>query len=200
VKPALSIRADDRTHVHRWIDQIFDSGDPESIAAVRTLLRTQARSLQRQPRRKPGPDALTVAPSQEGGPHLIHCPPVEAWRIFVPLKRQWLHTLLLFPLGEYYCLYCEDAVVASRELQLPLKLANRDGGVIPMCDFALDRLESYTAVLMDRGHEVALCGIGPPKEDPARKNVSVKVVSQGLQLIDCNQFRQPSTDGQEGTP
>ena len=50
------------------------------------------------------------------------------------IKSRYPHALLLFRLGDFYELFYEDAILASRELQITLTSRNREKGQpIPMC-------------------------------------------------------------------
>ena len=50
------------------------------------------------------------------------------------IKTRYPHALLLFRLGDFYELFYEDAILASRELQITLTSRNREKGQpIPMC-------------------------------------------------------------------
>jgi DNA mismatch repair ATPase MutS len=47
-------------------------------------------------------------------------------RQYQTIKRRYPHALLLFRLGDFYELFYEDAIVASRELQITLTSRNRE--------------------------------------------------------------------------
>ena len=44
------------------------------------------------------------------------------------IKARYPHALLLFRLGDFYELFYEDAMIASRELQITLTSRNREKG------------------------------------------------------------------------
>jgi len=55
-------------------------------------------------------------------------------RQYAAIKKEHPHALLFFRLGDFYELFFEDAVVASRELQITLTSRNKEkGAVVPMC-------------------------------------------------------------------
>ena len=55
-------------------------------------------------------------------------------RQYSAIKERHPNALLLFRLGDFYELFFEDAVVASKELQITLTSRNKEKGVaIPMC-------------------------------------------------------------------
>ncbi len=76
--------------------------------------------------------------------------------------------LLLFRMGDFYELFYDDAVVASRVLGLTL--TSRDK-VIPMAGFRHQDLETYLRKLLQAGHRVAVCD---QVEDPAEAKGLVK--------------------------
>ena len=74
------------------------------------------------------------------------------------VKRQHPGTLLLFRLGDFYELFYDDAVVASRILQITLTARNREKGQpIPMCGVPYHAAENYIARLIRAGHRIAVC-------------------------------------------
>ena len=88
------------------------------------------------------------------------------------IKRQHPHALLLFRLGDFYELFFEDAVAASRELQITLTSRNREKGqAVPMCGVPYHAAENYIARLIRAGHKVAIC---EQMEDPSRAKKLVR--------------------------
>ena len=79
-------------------------------------------------------------------------------RQYHALKKQHPAALLLFRLGDFYELFFEDAVVASRILQITLTARNKEkGDAIPMCGVPYHAAENYIARLIRAGHKVAIC-------------------------------------------
>ncbi|HEY2857201.1 MAG TPA: DNA mismatch repair protein MutS [Terracidiphilus sp.] len=83
--------------------------------------------------------------------------------------RQWTaakgenpDALLFFRMGDFYELFYDDAVVASRELQLTLTARDRERQV-PMCGVPYHSVESYLTRLLRRGFRIAICD---QMEDP----------------------------------
>ncbi|HEV2222840.1 MAG TPA: DNA mismatch repair protein MutS [Candidatus Acidoferrales bacterium] len=88
------------------------------------------------------------------------------------IKRQHPHALLLFRLGDFYELFFDDAVTASRELQITLTSRNREKGqAVPMCGVPYHAAENYIARLIRAGHKVAIC---EQMEDPSRTKKLVR--------------------------
>jgi len=74
------------------------------------------------------------------------------------VKKQHPSALLLFRLGDFYELFYEDAIVASRELQITLTARNREKGrAVPMCGVPYHAAENYIARLVRAGYKVAIC-------------------------------------------
>src|SRR3984957_16944157 len=74
------------------------------------------------------------------------------------VKKQHPAALLLFRLGDFYELFYDDAVVASRLLQITLTARNKEKGqAVPMCGVPYHAAENYIARLIRAGHKVAIC-------------------------------------------
>src|SRR6266536_1825440 len=96
-------------------------------------------------------------------------------RQYNSIKERHPDALLLFRLGDFYELFFEDAVVASKELQITLTSRNKEkGAAIPMCGVPYHAAEGYIAKLIRRGYRVAVCD---QVEDPrvAKKLVKREV-------------------------
>jgi len=74
------------------------------------------------------------------------------------VKKQHPSALVLFRLGDFYELFYDDAVVASRILQITLTARNKEKGEpVPMCGVPYHAAENYIAKLIRAGHKVAIC-------------------------------------------
>ncbi len=79
-------------------------------------------------------------------------------RQYQSIKKRYPHALLLFRLGDFYELFYEDALVASKELQITLTSRNRERGEpIPMCGVPFHAAETYIARLLRAGYKIAIC-------------------------------------------
>ncbi len=70
---------------------------------------------------------------------------------YFEIKKQHPDKLLFFRLGDFYEMFYDDAIVASKELELTL--TGRDCGQAeraPMCGVPFHSYESYVAKLMKR--------------------------------------------------
>src|SRR6202022_1994548 len=100
--------------------------------------------------------AITNCPMSE--------PSTPLMRQYSAIKKQHPNALLFFRLGDFYELFFEDAVVASRELQITLTSRNKEKAtVVPMCGVPYHSAEGYLAKLLRKGFKVAIC---EQMEDP----------------------------------
>ena len=91
---------------------------------------------------------------------------------YFEIKKQYQDTILFFRLGDFYEMFYEDALLASRELELTL--TGRDCGQderAPMCGVPYHASETYIARLIAKGYKVAIC---EQTEDPAKAKGLVK--------------------------
>lgn len=86
-----------------------------------------------------------------------------------PFMRQWTaakgenpDTLLFFRMGDFYELFYDDAIIASRELQITLTARDRERS-IPMCGVPYHAAEGYLQRLLRKGFRIAIC---EQMEDP----------------------------------
>jgi DNA mismatch repair protein MutS len=79
-------------------------------------------------------------------------------RQYSAIKKQHPNSLLFFRLGDFYELFFEDAVVASKELQITLTSRNKEKGIaVPMCGVPYHAAEGYISKLIRKGFKVAIC-------------------------------------------
>jgi DNA mismatch repair protein MutS len=92
------------------------------------------------------------------------------------IKTRYPHALLLFRLGDFYELFYEDALLASRELQITLTSRNREKGQpIPMCGVPYHAADGYIAKLIRAGFKIAICD-QMEQPGPGKKLVRREVV------------------------
>jgi DNA mismatch repair protein MutS len=85
-------------------------------------------------------------------------PTTPLMRQYQAIKTRYPHALVLFRLGDFYEMFHEDAIVASRELQITLTSRNRERGKpIPMCGVPYHAAENYIVRLIRAGFKVAMC-------------------------------------------
>jgi DNA mismatch repair protein MutS len=77
----------------------------------------------------------------------------QYWRA----KREQPKALLFFRMGDFYELFHEDAVVASRELGLALTSRSKGEDAVPMAGVPVRSVEGYLMKLVTKGFKVAIC-------------------------------------------
>ncbi len=104
-------------------------------------------------------------------------------RQYLDAKEQHRDAIVLFRMGDFYEIFYEDALVASRALEITLTSRSKDanGGGIPMCGVPHHAVDTYIARLVKKGFRVAICD---QVEDPRKakglvKREVVRVVSPG---------------------
>ena len=79
-------------------------------------------------------------------------------RQYVELKEKYKDCLLMFRLGDFYEMFFDDALLASRELEI--MLTGRDCGLperAPMCGVPHHAVQGYIDKLIKKGYKVAIC-------------------------------------------
>ena len=111
---------------------------------------------------------------------------------YFEIKNKYKDFLLFYRLGDFYEMFFDDAILASRELELTL--TGRDCGEeerAPMCGVPYHSSETYIGRLIEKGYKVAIC---EQMEDPAlakglvRRDVT-RVITPGT-LIESNLLKE----------
>src|ERR1700681_2856686 len=103
-------------------------------------------------------------------------PSTPLMRQYHSIKTRYPHALVLFRLGDFYELFYEDAIAASRELQITLTSRNREKGEpVPMCGVPYHAAEGYIARLLHAGYKIAVCD-QMEQPGPGKKLVRREVV------------------------
>jgi DNA mismatch repair protein MutS len=78
---------------------------------------------------------------------------------YLEIKAQYPSCLLFYRLGDFYELFFEDAVIASKALDIALtrRGKGKEGEDIPMCGVPAHAGDHYLARLIRQGHRVAIC-------------------------------------------
>lgn len=88
--------------------------------------------------------------------------------------------ILFFRLGDFYEMFLDDAIIASKELELTLTKRSTAGDGIPMCGVPYHAAESYINKLVNKGYKVAICEqIGDPKAKGLTKREVIKIITPG---------------------
>ena len=85
---------------------------------------------------------------------------------YFEVKNKYKNHILFYRLGDFYEMFFDDAITASRELELTL--TGRDCGLeerAPMCGVPHHACEMYLKRLIEKGYMVAIC---EQTEDPAK--------------------------------
>ncbi len=103
---------------------------------------------------------------------------------YMAVKNEHPHELLFFRLGDFYELFFEDAITASRELNITL--TKRAGGMenMPMCGVPFHSVDPYITKLIKKGYRIAIC---EQVEDPKLakgivKRKVIKIITPGTAL------------------
>ena len=108
-------------------------------------------------------------------------------RQYQDVKRNYPDTIVFFRLGDFYEMFGQDAVTASKVLQITLTSRDKSKeDPVPMCGVPHFTAETYVAKLVKAGYKVAVCEqVEDPKEARGivRREV-VKVVTPGTFLPD----------------
>ncbi len=79
-------------------------------------------------------------------------------RQYLELKEEHKQELLFFRVGDFYEMFFDDAITASRELELTL--TGKDCGLeerAPMCGVPYHAVDTYVGRLVEKGFKVAIC-------------------------------------------
>lgn len=101
---------------------------------------------------------------------------------YIEIKDKYKDELVFYRLGDFYEMFFDDALIASRELELTLtgRVAGLDEKV-PMCGVPHANVKTYIERLVNKGYRVAIC---EQLEDPRYTKGMVKrgivdVISKG---------------------
>ena len=77
---------------------------------------------------------------------------------YFQIKEQYKDCILFYRLGDFYEMFFDDALLASKELEITL--TGRDCGLAeraPMCGVPFHAADTYIARLVEKGYKVAIC-------------------------------------------
>ena len=104
---------------------------------------------------------------------------------YMETKKQYMDCILFYRLGDFYEMFFEDALTASRELEITLTGKNcGQEERAPMCGVPYHAVDSYLNKLVSKGYKVAIC---EQVEDPKTakgivKREVVRIVTPGTNL------------------
>ena len=102
-------------------------------------------------------------------------------RHYLSVKEKYPDCIIFYRLGDFYEMFFEDAVEASKILDLTL--TGRDCGLeerAPMCGVPFHAADTYIAKLVENGYKVAICEqLSDPKKGELVVRDVVRVVTPG---------------------
>ena len=106
-------------------------------------------------------------------------------KIYCETKEKYKDCILFYRLGDFYEMFFEDALIASKELEITL--TGKDCGLkerAPMCGVPFHAVDGYLNKLVSKGYKVAIC---EQLEDPKQakglvKRDVIRVVTPGTNL------------------
>lgn len=104
---------------------------------------------------------------------------------YMDVKKDYMDCILFYRLGDFYEMFFDDALTASRELEITL--TGRNCGLeerAPMCGIPFHAYEGYMTRLVEKGYRVAIC---EQMEDPALakglvKREVIRIVTPGTNI------------------
>jgi len=110
-------------------------------------------------------------------------PPTPMMQQYLEIKAQFPDALLFYRMGDFYELFLEDALIASRELEITLTSRDKNAdNPVPMCGVPYHAADTYIPKLIRAGHKVAICDqVEDPKKAKGlvRREVT-RVITPGL--------------------
>lgn len=112
-------------------------------------------------------------------------------RQYLEIKKQYPDDILFFRMGDFYEMFLEDAVYASRVLDIAL---TRRQDKVPMCGVPHHSMSQYVHPILEQGRRIAICD---QLEDPAQ--AQGRIVRRGVTriLTPGSLFEEALIDGKE---
>jgi len=108
-------------------------------------------------------------------------------RQYKDIKSRYPGSILFFRMGDFYEMFGDDAIVASKALAITLTTRGKsEGAAIPLCGVPYHAADGYIAKLIRAGHKVAVC---EQVEDPRFakgivKREVIRVITPGTIIED----------------
>ena len=104
---------------------------------------------------------------------------------YMEIKDKYEDSIIFFRLGDFYEMFFEDAIIASRVLELTL--TGKQAGLeerVPMCGVPHHAYASYVDTLIDKGYKVAICEqLEDSKETKGMvKRDVIQVITKGTRI------------------
>ncbi|MCG8538367.1 MAG: DNA mismatch repair protein MutS [Clostridia bacterium] len=126
---------------------------------------------------------------------------------YTEIKEKYKDYILFFRLGDFYEMFFDDAITASRELEIALTA--RDCGLkekAPMCGVPHHSSDAYIARLVDKGFKVAICeqiedaavAKGIVKRDVVRIITPGTIIDPSMLNEEANNYIMTYYEGEDG--
>ena len=110
-------------------------------------------------------------------------------RQYLEIKSKYPESLLFYRMGDFYEMFMEDALTASKVLDIALTSRDRQAeNPVPMCGVPYHAADSYIAKLVSAGYKIAICDqVEDPKKAKGlvRREVT-RVLTPGLTVDNQN--------------
>lgn len=123
----------------------------------------------------------TVSASTENFSSTFSTPMMQQYE---QIKASYKDCLLFYRMGDFYELFCDDALVGAKVLNITLtsRPKGKDGR-IPMAGVPYHAVDTYLAKLVKAGFKVAICEqISPPSKKGIIKREVIRIVTPGTML------------------
>ena len=107
---------------------------------------------------------------------------------YIQVKEEYSDCIVFYRLGDFYEMFFDDAVTASRELELTL--TGRDCGMeerAPMCGVPFHSADTYISKLITAGYKVAICEqVSDPKDSKGMvERRVIRVITPGTTVSEA---------------
>ena len=112
------------------------------------------------------------------------------------IKEKYKDCILFFRLGDFYEMFFDDAIIASKELEIVLTHRDAGGNIkAPMCGVPHHVSDAYITKLVEKGYKVAIC---EQLEDPSQakglvERDVVRIITPGT-ITDINALDEKSNN------
>jgi len=114
---------------------------------------------------------------------------------YLDIKRDCRDTILFYRMGDFYEMFYDDAITASKILGLALTTRDKNKeNPVPMCGLPYHSASSYISRLIRAGHKVAICEqaqVNPGAKGLVHREV-VRIITPGLIVEDDHLNRERS--------
>lgn len=107
-----------------------------------------------------------------------------AMKQYVELKKEYPDCVIMFRMGDFYEMFYDDAILASKELEITLTSRGKFEKKAPLAGIPYHALEPYLVKFVKKGYKIAIC---EQLEDPKKakglvKRGIVRIVTPGTLL------------------